>query len=170
MGADLGMRFGAKVLDFILLGLATVLLGSVLVLLSAAMHLAGSGLPWVGPRAWGVFDPGSASAVAAAGLYLAYFSVLEATRGQTVGKMVLRISVQGPDGGRPTLPQALLRNLWTAVGAVAALSVAGTLLSGLLWVAAVLSIAVTVSQAPDGRGWHDRLGGGTSVVRTPQAA
>src|SRR5262249_32717003 len=44
-----------------------------------------------------------------AALFLGYFSLLEGTRGWSLGKRLLRLRVGGPDGRPPGVPRALVR-------------------------------------------------------------
>ncbi len=91
-------------------------------------------------------------------LGFAYAVWLEASRGQTVGKMVLGLKAIGPDGRVPTNDVALRRNAWLLLGAV---PFVGPLLN---FVAAV-AIGVTMANDPFKRGTHDNFAGGSAVVR-----
>ena len=56
-------------------------------------------------------------------LYLGYYAYMESTRGETIGKMVMKLKVFGPDGvSKPTMEQAIRRNIWVAGGLVSASS------------------------------------------------
>lgn len=88
---------------------------------------------------------------------LGYYVFLETTRGATVGKMLLNLEVHNRSGSYPTPEQSLKRNAFYALGII-------PFLGGLLQLAAVIYIAVTISQNPDNRGWHDEFGE-TVVVR-----
>ena len=44
-------------------------------------------------------------------IYIGYFTLLEGSRGQTIGKMVTKIKVVGEDGTPIDMNQALIRNL-----------------------------------------------------------
>lgn len=83
--AALGPRFVARLLDFILLGLLTGLLGGIVLvgalLGSDAGVLGGWGM---GPRSEYVAN--AVSSVFNAVVALGYFTIMEAARGQTVGK------------------------------------------------------------------------------------
>jgi uncharacterized RDD family membrane protein YckC len=90
---------------------------------------------------------------------------MEFSRGQTLGKMLVRLQTQGPGGGRPTLGQALKRNAFTAIPVLGVIPYFGVI-SGLLNLLAVITIAVTISRnRTTRRGWHDDFAGGTTVVR-----
>ena len=79
------------------------------------------------------------------------------SRGATPGKMILNLQVQG-SSGNPTAEESLRRNAWLALGII-------PILGGLLQLAAVIYIAITISQAGDNRGWHDHFAN-TRVIRT----
>jgi len=49
-------------------------------------------------------------------IVLVYFAGLDALFGATLGKASLGLRVVGPDGGPPTLRQALVREAFTVVG------------------------------------------------------
>ncbi len=88
---------------------------------------------------------------------LGYYVFLETTRGATVGKMLLNLEVRNRSGSYPTPEQSLKRNAFYALSII-------PFLGGLLQLAAVIYIAITISQNPDNRGWHDEFGD-TVVVR-----
>lgn len=89
----------------------------------------------------------------------AYAVWLEASRGQTVGKMALGIKVIGPDGRVPTSDAALRRNAWFLLGLV-------PIVGGVLSFVAAVAIGVTIANDPFKRGTHDNFAGGTAVVRS----
>ncbi|MFZ5869347.1 MAG: RDD family protein [Actinomycetota bacterium] len=157
--ADLGMRFVARLVDFVLLGVVQGILFAGGTFLSAAVGF------------WPFGDAGAFRAMTGvlgslvpALIALGYFTLMESARGQTVGKMLVRIQARGPDGATPTFEQALKRNLWTALGVIGVLPFVGGVLVALAQLAAVISIAVTISNSPARRGWHDDFAG-TSVTR-----
>lgn len=164
--AELLPRFVARLLDFILVGFVGGLIGAVVF----AIVAAGTG-GIVATTGWG-FPTGRASYVAnaigsviGAALYLGYFTLMEAKLGQTLGKMVMKLQTRGPGGGRPTMEQALKRNAWVAIRVLGVLPFVGWI-GGLLWLVAVIGIAVTIANNTTTRqGWHDQFAGGTTVVR-----
>lgn len=129
---DLLPRFGARVVDAIILGVVGLALGFVL----------DFGFVWLAIHAILVF---------------AYFTLLDASYGTTLGKQLLRLKVTGPHGGRPSIPQAAVREAFTVVGAI---PFAGPVLSLLAWIV----IGVTINSSPTNQGKHDELAGGTRVV------
>ncbi len=99
--------------------------------------------------------------------YLAYFALLESSRGATIGKQVLKLKVVGPDGlSLPTQEQAVRRNIWTAFGIAGVVPILGTLIGGIASLVAVIMIAVQISgDTANRQGWHDRFAGGTRVLK-----
>jgi len=90
---------------------------------------------------------------------LAYFTLLEAYTGRTLGKLALRLRVLGHKGARPTLEQALFRNGWVGL-----LILAGIPLFGLLCLVGVVVAAVVIGVQINADpmyaiAWHDRLAG-----------
>lgn len=162
--ADLGPRFLARLVDFILLGVVNAIIGGVLV----AGIMLGSDASVFGPLAAGQAPSYLANAVSSllsAAISLGYFAVMESSRGQTLGKMLLKLETRGPSGSRPTMEEALKRNIFTAIPILGIIPFVG-FISGLLSLVAVITIAVTInSNTATRRGWHDNFAGGTSVVR-----
>lgn len=133
----LGLRFLARFIDGIIVGIIGALLAFALDSLSNY---------WV----TGLFS----------GLLMfIYFVAMETTQGWTLGKRLLGLSVHGPGGApRPSLSQSAIRNVWTLFSIV-------PLVGGLLVVIAVIVIAVTINGSPTKQGKHDELAGGTQVVK-----
>ena len=73
--------------------------------------------------------------------------------------MLLGMQVVTPDGGYPTMEEAIRRNLWTAISII-------PVLGGLLQFAAAIYIAITINNSAIGSGWHDEFAGGTRVLMT----
>ncbi len=152
------MRFLARLIDLVLVGIvnAVIVAG---VVIGSMMGETGS-----------AFGPGSTVAaglvasVLSVAISLGYFAYLESSRGQTVGKMLLKLETRGPGGGRPTLEQAVKRNIFIAIGLTSWIPVLG-FFAGLALLAAYIMVAVTISNSPTKQGWHDTFAGGTSVVK-----
>ncbi len=157
--ADLLMRFLARLIDYVLLWIVTVVVVAVIVV-GALMGRSG-GYLGTGPT----YATGAVSAVLTAAIYLGYFTFMEHRLGQTVGKMMLKLQTQGPDGARPTLEQALRRNLWVALGVLGLVPVVGGFIGWLAELAAMIGIAVTISNSSTRQGWHDHFAGGTRVIK-----
>jgi uncharacterized RDD family membrane protein YckC len=100
-------------------------------------------------------------------LYLGYFGYLESSRGQTVGKQVLKLKVVGPDGvSNPTMEQAVRRNIWLGFGLLNIIPFVGAILGGLAELAAIIMIAVGINGDTVRRqAWHDKFAGGTQVLK-----
>lgn len=156
----LGARFVARLVD----GILVAIVQGVVVSLLIVRTLMDSG--------GGIYggDDYAASAVygiLSALIYVGYFAYMESSRGQTIGKMVMNLHTQGPDGGKPTMEQAVRRNLWAGASVLSIVPVVGGPIGGLLELVAVIVIAVTINGDPVSRqGWHDRFAGGTRVIRT----
>ena len=154
--ADLGVRFGARLIDTVVVTVLLVVLGGLL------------------GRAVGSFSADSAQVYLVAAMLavltfvvsVGYFTVLESALGATLGKRLLKLRVLGPDGaGRPSLGQALRRNLWMGTGVLRAVPVAGYALALVAQVGAIVTICLSISGDEQHRqGWHDRVAGGTRVV------
>jgi uncharacterized RDD family membrane protein YckC len=92
-------------------------------------------------------------------LMFVYFLAFESTQGWTPGKKLLGLSVHGPAGApKPDVQQAAIRNVWTLLNII-------PFIGGLLSLAAVIVIAVTINSSPTKQGKHDELAGGTQVVK-----
>jgi uncharacterized RDD family membrane protein YckC len=89
-----GIRFVSLVIDSIIIG---IIIGALGTILGVEMMESGTA-PWY----WGVF-----SFI----IYLAYYTYLEGSRGQTIGKMITRIKVVREDGRPIDMNQALTRNI-----------------------------------------------------------
>jgi uncharacterized RDD family membrane protein YckC len=160
--ADLLMRFFARLIDFILLGIVNTIIAVIIV--AGAFGLSGGNSYGFGSgRSYGA---SALSAVIASVLYLGYFTLMESRNGRTIGKMLLKLQTQGPDGSTPTTEQALKRNFWVALGILGVIPVVGGLIGGVAELAIVILIAVTIHSSPVREGWHDKLAGGTRVLKT----
>jgi uncharacterized RDD family membrane protein YckC len=142
-------RFVARFIDGVIVGVAGAILNAVLAFVSNSWLITGF-----------------ISAVATAALYLGYFAYLESSRGQTIGKQVMKLKVFGPDHvSNPTLEQAVRRNIFTAFGAAGVVPIIGSLLGGLAELAAVIVIAVNINNDPQRQHWFDKFAGGTQVLK-----
>lgn len=133
----LGVRFGARIIDGLLVGIVA---GVLALLFGASSNIMVTGL---------------FSGV----LMFAYFVAMEVTQGRTVGKMLLGLSVRGPGGApKPDVKQSAIRNAFTLLTVI-------PYVGGLLAVIAYVVIAVTINGSPTKQGKHDELAGGTQVVK-----
>jgi uncharacterized RDD family membrane protein YckC len=134
---SLGARFGARVIDGLLVGILSFFIA---------------------------FLFGSSSNIMVTGLFTGlltfiYFVALEVTQGRTLGKKLLGLSVRGAGGApKPDFKQSAIRNAFTLLPIV-------PYVGGLLGVIAIIVIAVTISNSPTKQGKHDELAGGTQVVK-----
>ena len=135
---SLGYRFGARVIDGILVGIFASLL-------AALFKSSGSIL------VTGLFT----------GLLMfVYFVAFEVTQGRTLGKRLLGLSVRGPGGApKPDLKQSAIRNAFTLLPIV-------PFIGGVLGVVAIVVIAMTINSSPTKQGKHDEMAGGTQVVKS----
>ena len=162
--ADLMPRFVARLIDFVLLAVVNGFLVSFVVVGIMLGSDAGSLTGWGVTNGTG-YAASAVSTVITALITLAYFTLMESSRGQTLGKMLLKLETRGPGGGRPTLEQALKRNAFTAINVLTIIPFFG-FFAGVASLAAVITIAVTINSDTVARhGWHDNFAGGTTVVR-----
>lgn len=106
------------------------------------------------------------SAVLQVGIYLGYAAFMESSRGQTVGKMAMKLWVVGPAGGNPTMAEAAKRNIFYAASLLVVVPVAGWFLAMAAGLTAVITIAVGINNNVATRqAWHDMFAGGTRVVK-----
>lgn len=152
-------RFLARLIDHVLLGVVNALVISVLivgVVLGESATSFGTG---------STFLATAVASVLTAVLALAYFGYLESSRGQTVGKMIMKLKTVGPDGGNPTMEQALRRNSYLAIGLLGVIPVLGWL-GGLVSLVAMIMIAVGINKDTVNRqAWHDHFAGETRVLK-----
>ena len=158
--ADLLMRFLARLIDFVLIGIVNAIISAILVV--GILGLNGGGY---GFSMGASFASGAISAIISATLSLGYFTLMESRNGQTVGKMLLKLQTQGPSGATPTTEEALKRNAWVALGILGVIPIVGGLIGGLATLAIVIVIAVTINNSPTKQGWHDEFAGGTKVIK-----
>ena len=105
------------------------------------------------------------SAVLSTVIYLGYFAIMESSRGQTVGKMVMKLHVEGPGGGKPTLEQAAKRNIWLALPILGLIPILGGIVSAVGQLVAVIMIAVGINNDPVRRQpWTDKFAD-TQVIK-----
>lgn len=152
--AELLDRFVAKLIDFVITGVVYVIIAAIL----AVALTIGTGSSWLS---------GVVTSIVLVALQLGYFTFLESSRGQTVGKMVMKLHVLGPNGGTPTTEEALKRNLWMAISLIGIVPLIGWLIQFVAWIAALVTIAMGINNNTATRqAWHDQFAGGTQVVKT----
>ena len=150
---DMVNRFVAKLVDWVILVVAIVVITMVLTLLSFGMSTRG--------YLWDAF-----TTILSAAIAIGYFSFLESSRGQTIGKTVMKMRVENVAGGLPSMEQALKRNAYMAFSLLGLVPFFGGVLSSLAGLAAMVTIALTInSDTVAHRGWHDNFAG-TRVINT----
>ncbi|MFI9505640.1 RDD family protein [Nocardia sp. NPDC052566] len=139
--ADLVNRFLARLIDIFVAGIPAIIIYWIFsgVIGGLAGSILGGVIFW--------------------GLVTAYFVVTEIQMGASVGKKLLKIRVVPPGGAAKIDPKtSLMRNLFIPLNIIPCL---GFLAS----VGIMIYIAVTIEQDPNKQGWHDKLAGGTQVVK-----
>jgi len=154
VSADLGPRFLARLIDGILLGVVFMVLIVPIVVVAIFSGSAGFG----GVLGGGLGLGNLVGAIIFAAAVVGYFAMLESSRGQTIGKMIMKLKTVGPDGENPSFEMAAKRNAWYALGII-------PILGGIAQLAAVIYIAITISQSDTNTGWHDTFAGGTRVIK-----
>jgi uncharacterized RDD family membrane protein YckC len=133
----LGLRFGARLID----GIVVTIVSWILIFATDSLSNF-----WITGLFTGL-------------LTFLYYLGFETTQGWTPGKKVLGLSVRGPGGAaKPSVQQSAIRNSWTLLPII-------PFIGGLLGVVAIIVIAVTINGSPTKQGKHDELAGGTQVVK-----
>jgi uncharacterized RDD family membrane protein YckC len=129
-------RLGARIIDGLVMLIPVIVVSAI----------------FGGVSVGGEFDGGAfLGAVVGVAISFAYFVLMETSRGGTVGKKALGMSVHDANGGPITTEQSAKRNAYMFLGVV-------PVVGGLLSFAAAIGIAITVSGDPQGRGFHDKFG------------
>jgi uncharacterized RDD family membrane protein YckC len=155
------MRFLARLIDFVVLGISLAIINAILFV--GIFGLSGSAY---GMGLGGSYAFAALSGVVTGLIYIGYFALLESRNGQTLGKMLLKLRTEGPDGNPPSMEVAIRRNFWTGLSILAVIPIVGGLIGSIAELVIVIVIAVTISNSPTKQGWHDNVAGGTRVVRT----
>lgn len=152
--AELIDRFLAKLIDgVIMFGVNMVL---VVFIVAGTIFSSGSSR----------FLTGLVTSVITTLIYLGYLAYMEHSQGKTVGKMVMKLRVIGPNGGNPTLEEAVKRNIWAAFSLAGIVPIVGSILGSIAQLIAVVMIAVGINNDTVNRqAWHDQFAGGTRVVK-----
>jgi uncharacterized RDD family membrane protein YckC len=96
-------------------------------------------------------------------LYLGYFAFMESNQGKTLGKMVMKLHVEGPTGAKPTLEEAVKRNIWLAFPILGVIPFLG-IIGGIAGLVAVILIAVQINSDPERKPWTDKFAS-TRVIK-----
>jgi len=146
-------RFVARLIDGVVVGVVYVIVA--IVLIAGVVLSSGSS-----------YLVNFVTAVVLAALQLGYFVFMETTRGQTIGKMVMKLRVVGPHGGNPTVEESVRRNIWLAAGLASIVPIVGGLVGGVASLVAIIMIAVGInSDTVNRQAWHDKFAGGTRVIK-----
>ncbi len=152
-------RFLARLIDSVLLFVVNLVL--IVPILIAALGIDGATGFGVGTS----FAAGAVTAVLSTVIYLGYFGFMESNQGRTVGKMVMKLRVIGSAGGKPTLEEALKRNIWMGLPILGIVPVIGGLVASLGQLAAVIMIAIGINNDPaERKPWTDKFAG-TQVLK-----
>ena len=146
-------RFLARFIDGIIVGVVYVIVA--IVLIFGVIVTSGSS-----------YVVAFVSAIVLTALQLGYFVFMETSRGQTVGKMVMKLRVVGPGGGNPTVEESVRRNIWMLAGLASIVPIIGGLIGAVAQLVAVIMIAVGINNDPVNRqAWHDHFAGETRVLK-----
>lgn len=160
---ELGDRFLARLLDGLVLGVLVYLVSLIVGSLFSGMIV--NSLSTGGSLSMGLWIIAAVSAVLSVAVSLGYFAFMESSRGQTLGKMAMKLWVVGPNGGNPTMQESVKRNIWLGASILQVIPWFGTLLAGLAGLGALISIAVGINNNTTTRqAWND-IWAGTRVVK-----
>ncbi|MDJ0488751.1 RDD family protein, partial [Rhodococcus qingshengii] len=173
--AGAGIRVAARFIDFAILAVVSVVGGMI------STATLGNGFDFDSYRT----SSGLIGLMIGIGS-IVYFVWGESAFGVTLGKLALGIGVRSVGGARPALAQSFKRNafvipmyLGSAVSALAmlgsgdelvgmlnsmSLGSVASILGSLVTVAISIAIIVSISSAPDVRGFHDRMADAVVVV------
>jgi uncharacterized RDD family membrane protein YckC len=147
----------ARLIDLILVGVTAGIINAII---AVAFGFSG-GFGGFG----GSFAFGAVSAVISTVIYLGYFTYMESSQGKTLGKMIMKLRVVGPNGGNPTLETAAKRNIWLGLPILGIVPILGGLVAFVGYVAAVIMCAVGINNDPQRRHWFDHFAGETQVLK-----
>lgn len=157
--AELLDRFLARLIDDVLLFLVNVIF-VVFIVIGAVMGSSG------GVGMGGSYAVGIVTSLLSTAIYLGYFAFFESTRGQTIGKMLMKLRTVGPNGGNPTLEQAARRNIFMAYPLLGIIPFLGGLIGIAACLVGTIMIAVGINNDTVNRqAWHDQFAGGTRVLK-----
>ncbi len=156
------IRLGALIIDGVILLVAFM---AVFMVLGLALAVTGDPLTTLETEGW----PGGAVVyVVTSVVMLAWYGGFQARLGGTPGMLLLKLRVRDPSGLEPpSLGAGVIRNAPQVLASFGAITGNGAFDAGLGVVSFVvyLAIGITISDSPTRQGFHDRLAGGTFVVR-----
>jgi uncharacterized RDD family membrane protein YckC len=167
-----GYRYAGAWIRLVALIIDNWVLAAVLVGLAFVLRPV---IPHYGPIDHGL-NGWAASVVAyvlAACVYLGWFAGWQAAIGATPGMLLVGLRVRGPSGeDKPSLVAAVIRNsllvLAESVGTISRDTTIGAVL-GIAGLVLMVAIGVSISNSSTCQGIHDRLAGGTYVLRRAPA-
>lgn len=154
---EIGERILARVLDAMIISVASVVVGGVTGFVLAFV-IAGSTAGRIAVL--------TVLFIVGAAIVLGYYAVLESGTGATLGKRAMRLRVAGPDGhSNPTMAQSVKRNIFLIFYPLGVMPTESQPLTPVLSVIIAVSIIVTIGQdQATRRGWHDTFAG-TRVLK-----
>lgn len=156
--AGLGLRIGAYVIDYIGLFIIIAIITLILAI-PFAISEGSSAMPFAGG---GSFLFQFITGLIGAAIILAYFGLMEANDGQTIGKKLLSVRAVKANGSSLELGDAIKRRVPFIIGSLIPIPFLG----GLVGFAIAIAILVTAAQDnPFNRGLHDKWAD-TMVVRS----
>jgi uncharacterized RDD family membrane protein YckC len=149
-------RFLARLIDGVILGVAFAIINGVVgSIIYSGIHSTGE-----------VFLYYLITGVVETVIGLGYFGYLESSRGQTIGKQVMKLRTFGPDGtSNPTMEQAIRRNIFYALPLIAIVPVLGWILYIVAAIASIVLIVMGINSDPRRQHWFDKFAGGTQVMK-----
>lgn len=98
--------------------------------------------------------------------FLAWLAGWQATVGASPGMLALQLRVLGPSRqAKPSVFAAVVRNLPIALASFAVTSRTPDSLFAVIAPVIYVAVFVTIARSPTQQGFHDRIAGGTYVVR-----
>jgi len=153
-------RFLARLIDHVLIGVVNAIVVSVIIV-GAVLGTSGSSYFGYGDS----IVAGIISAVLSTVIALGYFVYMETSQGKTLGKMVMKLHVEGASGGKPTVEESVKRNIWLALPLLGIIPVIGGLIGSLGQLVAVIMLAVGINGDPQRRQHFADKFAGTQVIK-----
>jgi uncharacterized RDD family membrane protein YckC len=141
-------RFLARLLDSLIIGIPTGIVGGIL-----TFSLGGYASTIVTSVLYTV-------------VFLGYYGFMESTRGASLGKLIMKLKVVGPDGhSHPTMEQAIRRNIWNGLQILNLVPILGWIAQAVLGIISLVLLIMGINQLPDRRTWFDKFAGGCQVLK-----
>jgi uncharacterized RDD family membrane protein YckC len=147
-------------MDHVLLGIVNAIIVSVIIV-GVVMGTNGTSYFGYGDS----ILAGIVAAVLSTAINLGYFVYMETSQGKTLGKMVMKLHVEGAAGSKPTVEESAKRNIWMAFPLLGIVPVIGGLIGSLGQLVAVIMCAVGINSDQQRRQhWFDKFAG-TQVIK-----